>query len=563
MSNHLARLVDAATRASKAWFEVSSKLQAHDFEPDLASLEERELLSWAFLYELQLDVVKSDDPRHVFAPMLEYANGVAHPPRVGHLTADVTAVWTAAAECESPAARARLHDLLFCHGESDAGVRAQQAILAYLDMVDQDWEGLDLVAGLARAAVLARITKDATLEHDVRSRTLAYARLTLRRGDAPGISLRLVELLLPHVELRAEVDELIETSRRSHGGDPHLLDEILSWQEARASSAADRQRATADRVSNWVTAAQSSEPIVKVLFLERAAQLAEQLQDVSLRNEVRALLQQAGRADLGMRTISNDFTVPESAVQQFLRPVLEQDSWSKALQMYSQYPPATGDVEQAHAEIKELDRKYPLQALMSFVRFGSDGLPRWTPSSPEDALDARLSRHEELSIQLTSPLLAEGLYRIREIHGPVERDELFRHWSSRATMSRHISANLGTALDLYWRDEAAAAAAIAIPMIEALVRELLLKADKGIYEAQRKRSPGVYPGLGTLLGELRALGFDESWYRYIKTAFASAAGLNLRNELAHGFLAPQSHAVAAMAIHVCGHLSLMTPVPAP
>ena len=48
---------------------------------------------------------------------------------------------------------------------------------------------------------------------------------------------------------------------------------------------------------------------------------------------------------------------------------------------------------------------------------------------------------------------------------------------------------------------------------------------------------------------LRDLGLDISWYRYLWTVFASPAGLNLRNEIAHGFLSRPGATAAALSIH--------------
>ena len=87
-----------------------------------------------------------------------------------------------------------------------------------------------------------------------------------------------------------------------------------------------------------------------------------------------------------------------------------------------------------------------------------------------------------------------------------------------------------------------------MPKVEALVRALVLTCGLPIYRIQREKTPGQYPGLGALLPEVRKLGMDESWYRFMHTFLASVAGANERNELLHGFIDEVNEPISALVL---------------
>lgn len=95
------------------------------------------------------------------------------------------------------------------------------------------------------------------------------------------------------------------------------------------------------------------------------------------------------------------------------------------------------------------------------------------------------------------------------------------------------------------------------PRVETLARGLLLAVNTPIYRLQRQQAPGQYPGLGFLLDQLRTIGLTEDWYRNLLTILTHAAGLNLRNELAHGFMPDLDRGNSALMLQCAAHLALM------
>jgi hypothetical protein len=57
-------------------------------------------------------------------------------------------------------------------------------------------------------------------------------------------------------------------------------------------------------------------------------------------------------------------------------------------------------------------------------------------------------------------------------------------------------------------------------------------------------------------------GLDESWFRYAWTILASPAGMNLRNEVAHGFVFSVGPQPALAVVHITLYLAALGTGPA-
>lgn len=122
-----------------------------------------------------------------------------------------------------------------------------------------------------------------------------------------------------------------------------------------------------------------------------------------------------------------------------------------------------------------------------------------------------------------------GLDGVRELFESVAAHEEHVGGAPLADLGEHAEPELGPLA----AGDFEAAAAIAVPRIEAAVRSLLLAAGHPLYRTQRAKAPGQYPGLGALLSSAPEVGLDESWLRFLSTFLTSGPGLNFRNELAH------------------------------
>jgi hypothetical protein len=89
---------------------------------------------------------------------------------------------------------------------------------------------------------------------------------------------------------------------------------------------------------------------------------------------------------------------------------------------------------------------------------------------------------------------------------------------------------------MYWNGEYVEAVHLVIPAAEAAARRLLRELDEGIYQVQVGKSVSQYPGLRVLLEELDELVLDPSWSWFLNWLFLGPTGLNLRNDVTHGFI---------------------------
>jgi hypothetical protein len=178
----------------------------------------------------------------------------------------------------------------------------------------------------------------------------------------------------------------------------------------------------------------------------------------------------------------------------------------------------------------------PLASSLPQVLLGGDGLPRITVSTEEEKREWRLTRCEKSHLQVLGSFTDEILRRIGVKWAPIPEDEFTAFFSAEAHTSTAASAALARAFNHYFNADFEAAAYIAAPQIERIVREAVLAVDEPAYRLQRGNTPGQYAGLGALLPVLLTAGVSESWIRFIQTALCAPIGMNYRNELLHGFV---------------------------
>jgi Domain of unknown function (DUF4209) len=111
----------------------------------------------------------------------------------------------------------------------------------------------------------------------------------------------------------------------------------------------------------------------------------------------------------------------------------------------------------------------------------------------------------------------------------------------------------------FWSGDYQSCVHLVVPKIEAAARALLLALDEGIYRAQVAKEPGQYPGLYMLILELEKLGLDESWAYFLNWLLLGPAGMNIRNEIAHGFVGEISPTYAGLTLRAAAMLITVVP----
>lgn len=134
-------------------------------------------------------------------------------------------------------------------------------------------------------------------------------------------------------------------------------------------------------------------------------------------------------------------------------------------------------------------------------------------------------------------LLADGLQRIADRCGTPADSELAAFLSGNGQTDQALACSLAQGSRHFWSGDYQACVHVVVPKIEAAARALLRELDEGIYRVQMAKDPGQYPGLYVLLQELEQQALDESWAYFLRWLLLGPPGTNVRNDVAHGFVA--------------------------
>ncbi len=169
---------------------------------------------------------------------------------------------------------------------------------------------------------------------------------------------------------------------------------------------------------------------------------------------------------------------------------------------------------------------------------------------------------ETYSIALHGGLLADALDRVAALTRPGQA-ELAMFLCHGGDGDLPLAAALARALGRYWDGDWESCVHTAVPRVEAAARGLVLRLDLPAYQVARANEPGKYVGRGVLLGILARAGLDPAWERFLRTFLTGPLGMNVRNDVAHGFIVdPPSRQTAALALRALALLVwLLTPEP--
>ncbi|MFB7677761.1 hypothetical protein ACFC26_40845 [Kitasatospora purpeofusca] len=116
---------------------------------------------------------------------------------------------------------------------------------------------------------------------------------------------------------------------------------------------------------------------------------------------------------------------------------------------------------------------------------------------------------------------------------------------------------LARAFLYYWLEEFDAAACVALPQVEEILRQLL-RPRVSILAMSKGRAPSGVSQLGRLLQDMPKAGYPEDWSRALELLLVDHdRGMNLRNDILHGLTGtPPRHHVALIlqaALYLLSH----------
>ena len=326
----------------------------------------------------------------------------------------------------------------------------------------------------------------------------------------------------------------------------------------------DERRAIRDeQLDHLVADAKAQTGIGRAAALQKSAEFARQNELKDRLRQIRRELDAISRESLDLKEVSVEIEVPQALFDRFIQSLAAPDTFTKSLERFALAggSPPSGDHERNLERVRQSRRDTPLHFLVTQIVLDDEGRPITKASDDEAANRLELLRQEESGISVWSLVGAMALDAILAKHGQPTEAQLVQ-FLTRGVMSPRAALTIAQAFAHYFREDYEASAHVALPQVEATVRELCKQ--KGIPVSRESvRDNGGVAGLRTLLHALdEEKHLEKSWIRYLTTALTEPAGLNLRNRIAHGLIQEVTREYALVILHIACFLSIQPEVAA-
>lgn len=511
----------------------------------------------AFEYEPRSNPSGTDT---YFGPFAVLADGTSLPPPILEIQHTVIELWEQLTKyATEPLPLARLHDLCLCRNHGNFRQHAEQAGEAYLKLADfsenasSPSEALQLCAFLRRVRWLGKSAKIANLERQGES--ALKAKISSELATEPINVGRCIVFAKQATEENlafSEIDDLIERILDSSPNSNHKFCALdLKLTRANGGNRVDNQKEIVMEMLQDVDAGPANHRSGK---LQRALKLATDFGLSELRNEITKKLQNQSLVDQRLAVSSFHTTLDPGMAEETIRHIVEQEFFGTSLLELIAGPPPSGDSVTNRKFSESMRVQAPLAFEIDRENLRADGLPRFRVQSEDEKLEYCLTQVEIAQISCRAGLIAEALTQIGARWSSIAVEELSSFLSESNTATEEAIRMIANAFTYYFAGDYVAAAYVAMPQVERLAREIVLQHNKPAYHLQRQRTPGQYPGLAVLMKFLSDEKFDDSWLRFIQTMFFGPMGINLRNEMLHGFVGLPDAAMAAMTLLTCLYL---------
>ncbi|MFE4529025.1 hypothetical protein ACFRMO_32805 [Streptomyces anulatus] len=177
---------------------------------------------------------------------------------------------------------------------------------------------------------------------------------------------------------------------------------------------------------------------------------------------------------------------------------------------------------------------------------------------PADADDDLAMEMQVRGLRLFGILTAVQLDRIHERFQPDEV-EMTVALTHKTVLPKPRAHTLAHAFCYYWLEEFDAAACVALPQVEQLLRQLL-RSQAPVVSVARGQSPGGVDLMGGLLQRRPKAGYPADWSKALELLLVDPdRGMNLRNDILHGLTGtPPRHHVAHVALILQAALYLLS-----
>lgn len=474
---------------------------------------------------------------------------------IGAATQESHSLWRSIlASTDLPILVALLCDSLLT-ARAETGVdHAARTVIAYTELgANESIDNLHRALGIARANTIAR-RRRMPIEAGIRQGALTFATSAISGHMPDGVVARLAIPLSEapatytmeddeRAQIRAVLDQAATAYR-----DPSSADWIADCRRNLATTDSERLEATREQVDMYLATAESEDVgLRRMHWAAAAADVANRYGDTESRDRAVRMMQSVPPESMGWQSHEATVTLPTSALRSHVRRYKMAADWRHALRIFlaSKSPAGHHDRNVATSRASSAGS---IRALVSRVTFGSHGLPE---RSDGDFDEEELVRTEQFAIGTNGILLDLELREIERRFGRPAESEITSWLCVTFGCDPAHASQFARALHLYWREEPSDSARIAIPLIEAGARRLLLLLDEPIYRLERGASPGRFPAMDFYVDKLEGLNLDVDWARAIRTTLLDP-GMNLRNMWAHGFKFDFAASESAVLLRLAG-----------
>ncbi|WP_086810519.1 DUF4209 domain-containing protein [Streptomyces reticuliscabiei] len=535
----LGALMEAAKDAV-SYEAIAIVLAAADVDTNTAVQQQRDALLAALRFRLS-GTGKTQD----FTGVLPGDPLGACPASLSEVTADQLEIWSAYAEAVStPFVRGRLHHLLLAAGHGRKHDRARGAASGYLEAAPLLLAAPKRVSGLGRASECLRWAGDLALrfnQKDLQERVTEdmvalVERVLADTEDEPGI----VDGLLEGLRVQGEdiTDFAERAARRNAGDDVHAhvgFLKLLRREVAPGSRRTDIETAIVEALLD-AAEADFNAGFRRHLLLTQAATEARNWGLSELRERAEMAMQNTDPDSLGWTRLRRGLVLPRALFNGARAHIdtaagLRDALWRTAADVHpGMREPA--DDERAQEGLLRIPR----------TRINTAGPVQVTP--PVDADDNHAVALQVFAMDVLGHLTAHQLDHIHERFAPDEA-ELITALAHDTVLPEPRARTLAHAFGYFWLEEFDAAACIALPQAEQILRQLL-RPRVPMVSAPKGQTPGTVDQLGGLIRNMRAAGFPADWSRALELLLVDPdRGMNLRNDVCHGLIdTPPKHHVA-------------------
>ncbi|MGR3871594.1 hypothetical protein ACUXZZ_23830 [Streptomyces graminifolii] len=464
-------------------------------------------------------------------------------------------IWSLYADCVGdPLLRGHLHHLLLDAGHGRKPDRVRGAASGYLDgaqillAASQDsYRGARATMCVRRAGELALKFKQADLRDRATTDALALTELLLAGAQDNGRALLVVLQALQTLEY--DVADLAEqaASLCTHDVDARigLLD--VMRKDAPQSRHTEIDTAVVHTLLDAAEAADAGHR--RLYFLTGAATEAWKRGLPELRARAEMALQQTR---LEWTSIRTEGTIPRAVIAGQRAQV---DAASNLLTALWTTVTDVHPVMRAQAEI-QAETDSPFKGLLQIPRSRVNSAGPVFVRPPVEADDDLAVAMQVRGLGLFGMLTAFQLDRIHERFRPDEF-EMIAALVHETVLPEPRARTLARAFLYYWLEELDAAACVALPQVEQILRELL-RSRVPVVSVARGQSPGGVDLLGKLLQSMPEAGYPADWSRALELLLVDPdRGMNLRNDILHGLAGtPPKHHVALIlqaALYLLSH----------